>query len=122
MGLKRNLARSDNSLRFEFQNAYFKISKSEMNNERNKLIISVKAYGDEAARRYEESSTAMPMPGMSSSRVVFEKTYEADPTTVPAHTTATTLKDQLIQSSYLWLKQNSGDFANATDVLESGQS
>lgn len=124
MALKRSLARGDNQLRFEFPNAYFKIMKAEMNTERNKLIIQIKAYGDEAARRYEDQTSQqmpMPMPGMNMNRVVYEKTYEVDPSVVPVATTATTVKDQLLQSSYLWLKSLSGDFGSATDVLESGQ-
>ena len=120
MGIKRGLSRADNSLRYEFQNAYFKVVKAELNTERNRVIIQVKAYPDEASRRYVETVQTSPMPGMYN-RTVYEKTYDIDASELPASTTATTVKNKLLQSSYLWLKQSSGDFNTGIDVLEEGQ-
>jgi hypothetical protein len=101
-------------LGYEFQKAYFKITKLDYNYDKNKVIFTVRGYSDIESIKFKHID-----PKIQVAKHIYEKTYIVDPNTLPKSDINMGVRLQLIKSAYLWLKKSSGDFKDSIDILDS---
>lgn len=100
MALKKSITRDENRNRADYPNGYFRIVELTQNQDRKKIIVKVRGYADEEARRYPD--TLMPgqhHPHPGGEKHVAEFTAEFDmPEILPV---------DLVSYAYLMLKKDS---------------
>lgn len=118
MALKKLSSRSDNKVKFPFENAYHKINSIKFEN--SKITIGVKVYADRDARLLDVGSNPMMGP-MNNDVHISEKNYSCELNALPSATLKTLNEsDRIKHVCYLYLREQD-DFRTASNVMETGQ-